>query len=125
MFQVNGLLAFSEKDSFEGGCDPDTRTSWMIDTNFKDDTIKGVILKVAEFLGIPEKDVKESVIIDEWADTERGRIDFCMTADEDNCPASESQIAQWKNGDIDLYYVIYTGYVEKVEPVDLSESMLD
>ena len=125
MFQINGLLAFSEKDSFEGGCDPDTSTSWQVESNFKADTIKGVILEVAEFLGIPEKDIKESVIIDEWADTEPGRIDFCMTADEDNYPASESQIAQWKNGDIDLYYVVYTGYVEKIEAVDLSESMLD
>lgn len=125
MFQISGLLVFSEKDSFEDGCDPDTSTSWTIDTNFKADTIKGVILEVAEFLGIPEKDVKESVIIDEWIEDDPGRVDFCMTADEDNCPASESQTAQWKNGEIDLYYVIYTGYVEKVEPVDLSESMLD
>ena len=125
MFQINGLLAFSEKDSFEGGCDPNTSTSWTIDTNFKADTIKGVILEVAEFLGIPEKDVKESVIIDKWADTESGRIDFCMMADKDNYPASESQTAQWKNGEIDLYYVIYMGYVEEIKPVDLSESMLD
>ena len=125
MFQISGLLAFSEKDSFEGGCDPDTSTSWQIKTEFKADTVKGVILSVAEFLGIPEKDVKESVIIDEWVDTESGRIDFCITANEDNYPATESKIAQWKNGDIDLYYVIYTGYVEKVEPVDLSMSMLD
>ena len=125
MFQINGLLAFSEKDSFEGGCDPDTSTSWQVESIFKADTIKGVILEVAESLGIPEKDVKESVNIDDYAEDEPGRIDFCMTADEDNYPASESQTAQWKNGEIDLYYVIYMGYVEEIKPVDLSESMLD
>ncbi len=112
-YQIVKLLKFWEEDKFEEGCLPDTGGSLLVDVDFSAPTPDAVIKKAVEYLGIKDDAVEKN------AGDQDGRVDFSVLEDEYSNPASPAQIKKWKAGEYKLYSAIYTGHVEKVEPVKL------
>lgn len=110
-YQIIGLLKFAELDNFENGCDPDKGTSQYIELTFTGKTAEAAIQAAAEFLGIKEDGIERN------ACDEDGRVDFARTENEDTDEPTAAELEAWKRGEIDLYYCVYSGIVEKIETV--------
>lgn len=107
MYKINGLLKFSEEDSFEEGCLPDTAQSYHVDMEFIGDTPESIINKVMEFLGVD----KDAVELNACEDI--GRVDFAITENADGNKLYDypNQVEAWKHEEIRAWYCIYTGNV--------------
>jgi len=110
MLEVNNLLKFGEEDNFKEGCLPETGFSHDVDISFKAEIQEELIQKICDFLGIDNN--KENYLINSC--DEKGRIDFQLMEDRDSIPASNIQIDNWKQGNMKLYYVCYSAYIEEV-----------
>ena len=107
-YQIKGLLKFAEEDNYKDGCLPDTATHYSVDYTFNGTSKEEVIKKVADFLGVGEDGIERNACDD------KGRIDFALMEDDEGTSPSKSQIDAWKKGRERLWYVIYTGHLEKV-----------
>lgn len=109
MYQINGFLKMAEKDNFEEGCDPTTSQHSMVEIVLKSETTDGLIDEVKSFFGIDDDSIQKN------ACDEDGRIDIVTLENGEGYNAFESQIEKWKQGNLDLWSVIYTGQVLQVE----------
>lgn len=112
-YQIKGFLKFVELDNYENGCDPDKGTSQYIELTFTGKTAEEVIHSAARFLDIKEDGIERN------ACDENGRVDFARTENEDTDEPTAAEWEAWKAGEIDLYYCVYSGNVEKVETVKI------
>ncbi len=110
-YQIKGFLKYTELDNFENGCDPDISTSQYIDLSFVGNTAEEVIQQAAKFFGIENNGIERN------ACDEDGRVDFSRTETEDTDEPSKAEYEAFKRGEIDLYYCVYSGQVEKVETI--------
>lgn len=110
-YQIVGLHKIAEEDSFENGCQPEGGTIAHIDVSFSGKTTEEVIKKAASFLCIDEDGIERDSC------EEGGRVDFARTEDAEGSELYGRDIERWKRGEIKAWYAVYTGYVEKVEPV--------
>ena len=110
-YQIKGLLKFAELDNYENGCDPDTSTTQYIELTFVGDTAEQAIQECAKFFGISEEGIERN------ACDEDGRVDFARTETEDTDEPSKAELKSFERGEIDLYYCVYSGTVEKIETV--------
>lgn len=112
-YQMNGLLKFTEEDSYENGCNPDTVQIFEVDKKFEADTPQELIKDVAEWLAVDNDGIEKN------ACDEAGRVDFSLMEDGESNKSTKTQISAWKKNKQKLWSVTYTGYVEKVEFVRL------
>ena len=112
------LIKHIERDNFENGCLFNTARSWPIDVEIKGKDKAAVIANLLEFCNCD----KSALTIDP-CDDDPSRIDVQTTENDDGRPPTESQLAAWKAGRIDLWAVTYTAYVDEVtrQPVNLLE----
>ena len=112
------LIKHIERDNFENGCLFNTARSWAIDVEIKGKDKAAVVANLLEFCNCDE-----SALTIDPCDDDPSRIDVQTTENDDGRPPTESQLAAWKAGRIDLWAVTYTAYVEKVirRPANLLE----
>jgi hypothetical protein len=117
MYEINGYTKFGERDVYGDGCQLDGGFSFSDSCDFKDDTLKGLLEQVWFFTD-GNMDCTELDACDE-----PGRIDVQIMEDSDGIKATNSQLEQWRQGEIELYSVTYIFDVSFVErrPVNFSE----
>lgn len=108
-YQIKRLLKIAEVDSYEEGCDPDTTQMTDVDLYFKGTSPDDVIHRCAEYLGVDKDSIEKNV-----CDDDDGRIDFSLMECDDSTVPNKNEIARWKKGQLRLWDVTYSGYVEKV-----------
>lgn len=122
MYKIDGLLKFSEEDSFEEGCLPDTSQMSEVDILWTGSTPQDVINQVMEFLGVN----KDSVELNACEDI--GRVDFAIIENADGYSLYDFpiQVEKWKAGKQKAYYCVYTGQVVEYteSPVNLENVTL-
>lgn len=96
----------------------DTARSWSIDAEIKGKDKAAFIANLLEFCGCDAS----ALTIDPCND-DPSRIDVQTVENDDGNPPTESQLAEWKAGRVDLWSVTYTAYVEEVtrKPANLLE----
>jgi|SRR5688572_5244189 len=121
MYKIDGLLKFSEEDSFEEGCIGPGSLS-EVDILWTGSNPLEVIQKVMDFLGVD----KEAVSLNSC--DEVGRVDFSLLENGDGYQLYDfpSQVDDWKAGKIKAYDVCYTGQVVECteSPVNLENVTL-
>jgi len=115
MFIIRTLHKFTEQDDYENGCLPDTGTSYEVPVSFQGETVADVISKASDFIGCG----KEGIELD--ACDEKGRVDFAVTETVYGTTLTDMETAQWKAGELKAYYAVYTGFVESLELVQLTQ----
>ena len=103
------IIKLIERDSWENGCSFDTARSWSLDVEIRGKDKAAFIANLLEFCGCDE-----SALVIDPCDDDPSRIDVQTTENDDGRPPTESQLAAWKAGHIDLWAVTYTAYVEEV-----------
>ena len=103
------LIKHIERDNFENGCLFNTARSWSIDVEIKGKDKASLISNLLEFCNCDE-----SALAIDPCDDDPSRIDVQTTETDEGRPPTESQLAAWKSGSIDLWSVTYTAYVEDV-----------
>ena len=114
-FIIRDLHKFTEEDSWQDGCLPETGRAYSVGVGFEGATPAEVIRKVCEFVVCGPDDIERD------ACEETGRVDFCVTENGDGQPLTESEREEWKAGKIKAYYAVYSGFVESVERVRLTK----
>jgi len=110
-YQIKGLLKHVELDNYQNGCDPESYTTRYVELTFVGNTAEQAIQECAKFLGI------EPDAIERNACDEDGRVDFAATETTDTSKPSKAEFKAFERGEIDLYYCVYTGVVERVQTV--------
>ena len=117
-YETTGWFKDAEEDIYEDGCQLDTGFCFSGNETFKADTIPELIEQLMSFVGCNDR---ESVLIDSC--DEAGRIDIQTMETEEGYPATESDLATWKQGRKRLWLACYSFHVEKVirETVSLTD----
>lgn len=112
------LIKHIERDNWEHGCLFDTARSWALDVEIKGRDKASLIANLLAFC-----DCDESALTINPCDDDPSRIDVQTVENDDGNPPTESQLAAWKAGHIDLWDITYTAYVEEVtrKPANLLE----
>ena len=112
------LIKHIERDNFEKGCCIGTARAWSIDVEIKGKDKASFIANLLAFCG-----GDESAMMIAPCEDDPSRVDVQTTENDDGRPPTESQLAEWKAGRIDLWAVTYTAYVEEVtrRPANLLE----
>ena len=105
-YEISGFNKLFEHDNFEHGIQGASLEYW-IDYPIAKDTKEEFIAAVKYFLG-------DDVEIEFNTCEEDGRIDVQLTENDDGNKPSPSEYYRFKNGDIDLWAVTYTAYVQEV-----------
>lgn len=106
-YESKGCLKIAELDHFVNGCHGKAQTMW-IDVRASGETLDDVKTAVRDFCMCGE-DALEINACDE-----AGRIDAQVTENADGNPPSESELEQWKAGELELYAVTYSFQFEQV-----------
>ena len=107
-YEITGFHKLAEIDVYNSGCQLEGGYSTFINYPLSSDTIEGLKAKILSFVDA-ESDSMEINSCDEI-----GRIDIGKTENADYYAPSKHELEQWKNGEIILYYAVYTCYVERV-----------
>lgn len=109
-YVVRYLSGSTEEDSYNEGLVSNGNGFLKdIEINVKAPSIKEVIFKVAEQIGIAAKDVEGSLYIHE-----DGSCSLAMEENAEGMPPTQSEWKQFEKGEINLYYVDYSFNIEKV-----------
>lgn len=111
---IRGLHKNAEEDDFENGC-IGNGSDYAIDVSFEGASADEVIAKMATFVGAKTEDAELNVC------DELGRVEFGRTEDANGDELTKAEVEQWKAGKIKAWYAVYTGYVERVERVNLEQ----
>ena len=113
MYFVNGLLKFSEEDSYQNGCVAGTAVSDCINTTFTGKTLAALLEDLKIFTGC------DDILINSC--DEQGRVDLQGYETADCETASETDMQLWRDGKKKLYAVTYTALIYKAELSNLIE----
>ena len=116
--EARGWIKLSEEDSYLTGCQPDTCMMHSGRDTFSADTVDDLIDQVMSFAGCEDRD---SVLLDSCE--EPGRLDIQIMETDEGYPATESDLASWRQGHKRLWLTCYTFYAKKVtrEAVSLTQ----
>jgi ferredoxin len=109
----------AEKDSFDQGCDPDSRVCLMHERcNFQADSLPGLLQALGKHLCL---DIDDVFVPDD--DGEVTCVGYNRLEDEDGEEPSDDQKRRWKAGEEKLYLADYRFLIERrtVEPIRLEE----
>ena len=116
MYQAKFHSKDVQIDDYENGCSLEV-TSFQFNETYTSDTLKGLLSKIMEAL-----DVENDSFV--TYDDEPGRLQVTTLELDDSSKPSESDLALWRKGKLNLYCCDYDARVTKCEPVDLAESYL-
>lgn len=113
MYIVRGLRGYVQEDNWEHGI---TGEDFMkdVDETFKASSIKEVIFKVADFLGIEDKDVEKSLYIGDGMGG--GVCQLSVMENADGEPASAGELEEFKRGETVLYIADYSFDIDILNP---------
>lgn len=116
-YQAEGWFKMAEEDIYEDGCQPNSGSVSDGKDIFKAETLDGLFKELLSFTGAETKEMQLNSC------DELGRVDICTMENDYGYSASKQQLAEWKDGKIQLWYCIYTFTVEKItaETVNLEE----
>lgn len=119
-FIAKGWIKFSEEDSWENGCLPETAISFSGDEYFEADNLEKLIDRRGEFIG---QEDRCNYLLDSC--DEAGRLDIQQYETAEGLPATEKEIDDWKAGKKKLWLAVYSFYIEKhaIEHVSLMASV--
>lgn len=106
-YESKGCLKIAELDHFENGCTGQAQTTW-IDVRASGETLDEVKTAVRDFC-MCDEDALEINACDE-----AGRIDAQVTENAEGYPPSDFELAQWREGELELYAVTYSFQFEQV-----------
>lgn len=107
-YETNGALKTVELDNWERGCQLEGAQSYFVNWKIEAETLAEIKQKIMDFVGCD----MDGIVID--ACEEAGRIDAQVTENADGYIASESELASWKRGELELYAVTYSFLFEQV-----------
>lgn len=110
---VRGLFKTAAQDDFDEGEISGTEYATDISVEFDAPTIDGLTEKIADWLEI--EDVENGAERD--ACGEIGRVDFAREEGADGEIFDETLRDEWRAGEVDLWYAVYTAQIEKIERV--------
>lgn len=109
-YEVSGFIKFAEEDIFADGCQPDSAaTTSDSSLRWSSHDLDSLIGQLMAFVGCESSD---NVIRD--ACDEPGRLDIQVYEGAEGTPASEAEMALWKEGKKRLWLACYSFYVESV-----------
>jgi len=109
MYESNGCIKFAEVDQWGDGCiDSPLNYSIFVNYQVKGETLKDIKQAIADFTscGIEGMDINSC--------DEIGRIDAQVMENTEGYPASEHELALWKEGNCTLFAVTYSFQFEEV-----------
>lgn len=109
MLETTHIHKSAEVDDFDRGCIGGC-TDQTISHTISAETPSDAARQLCDFAGVDF--VPENYQLDNCE--ERGRIDVFSTENGDGFPATDSELADWKKGRIQLYYATYTAYFQRV-----------
>ena len=87
-----------------------------VQLTFTADTPEALIEKIAKFLDVDQDGINKEIGADL---DEPGRVDYQKMGCDDSSTPTKREMEQWKRGELRLWAVTYTAYIEKIEPVAL------
>ena len=111
--QIKGMMVHAEQDLYNDGCQ--LNTGWAYDHEFfsiSADSKEGLLFKLCNDFNVAIEDMELNACDD------KGRIDIGQMVDAHGCVASDIEMAQWKEGKIELYAQTSTMYVQEVYEFD-------
>lgn len=115
-YQLTILDKIATLDDYNEG-EQGMGNNFYVNETMKADTISEAIKKACDFVGGDFEGDEKCWNID--IDADQGRIDFQTLENGDAELPSNSELEQWKRGELDLYACYYVGYVEELKPVNL------
>lgn len=112
-FSISGFSIYSERDSYESGCKPDSGRSYWDETEIEADNLKELIIKICNHLEVDYQELSFN------ACDEIGRLDAQRHEDDEGSPFDPHDYEDWKKGELEGWLTTYTGFV--VGPVNLEE----
>jgi hypothetical protein len=113
MLHINRVIHFSEVDSWDEGCIPDTGSECVMELTFKAGTKQRLLENLVAYFEVPIDNIELN------ACEEMGRIDVCRMENSQGLLPSEEESQAWKRGEINLFAVTYTMYVVEQTPFNL------
>jgi hypothetical protein len=113
-YQITGFTKFAEIDVFQDGCQPESGQSHYFDSLIQNTDIDSLIETAMGLLGVEDK---KNVILNACEDI--GRIDLMAYERDSGLSASESDMAQWRDGKLQLWSVIYTAHITQIMESDI------
>lgn len=107
MFETSSFLKLAQLDDFEHGCIGNYQKS-VIDHHLQASTLAELQEKIY-CLTMCKPENQELNACDEM-----GRIDAGTIENADGYQPTKRELDQWRNGELKLWYVVYTFYVESV-----------
>lgn len=89
---------------------------WYNNATISADTVQGAIRKYYD----SELNMD---YVPEYTEVEENRLFDSRLVDENNCKPTESELLEWKNGNLALYSENITLYVDVLSPVDLENAL--
>lgn len=118
IYVVDGLEKMVQEDNWSQGV-LDTGSIFDIDEGFKGKTIREVIEKVADFIGISPKDVENNLVI-----YEDGMCQLSVEENADGEIPSPREEEQFRKEEINLYLADYSFYIQRVSPDITAEEIV-
>jgi hypothetical protein len=109
-YQISGFHKITELDNFEQGCVGESNEQYFAHS-ITAKTLEELIKKAENFTNGERGEF--------WED-DPSRVDFQTTETGDGYPATPLDVNRWKRGELKLYAVTYTCYVEQVSTANLA-----
>lgn len=107
-YEINGWSKYVQRDNWRDGCHG-AASCYGGNERFSGDTALDAVEAFCDFIGA---DIDNDAELN--ACEEAGRVDVSIMENADGYAATDYEIQKWKNGEIELWYAVYTGYVEFV-----------
>lgn len=117
-YEANGAIWYSERDDWEHGCVEPFNDGYT-DERLSADTLDELFVKIRRAVSFDPANAE--MVLNPLGEND-GRIDIGGTTndlDDGTSWATADEMEEWKRGERDLYYTVWTFHVEKVtrEPV--------
>jgi len=107
-YETSTALKTAEVDNYQEGCDPDTMVCFDVDVTFKADTLALLLHKIKEYYNVKH----EGLLLNSCE--ELGRLDIQRLETAESFEPSDSQLKQWKQGNVELWLAAYSYQINKV-----------
>lgn len=106
VYSVDDVLMLAEEDVYDKGL-VGRANEWSERVDVKGESLDDVLSKLLKRLYLEKDEAGVIVMPDE------SRIDIAFMGDENNAVATKEEIEEWKKGNLSLWYVTVSCYVEK------------
>lgn len=121
MYIVRNIHKFSEEDTYNGGCLPNTGINMVINLEFTAGTTHDMKRQLIAYFTWDNDENAWYENAEEDFET-LGRFDIQVMETKNGIPATKENIEAWKLGHMKLWSAMYTGILEHVTPATWKEA---